>query len=433
MELTVEQKRAVAMASARARMAEATPAPVAKPASPKTGVLDVIGRRGNEGLQQIQRGAQEWAKPDSEFGPLQGLGDIVGGGFKAVAAPISGYVERAAGPAWNAMTGGPTTSMGDFSDNMLGVALGGPKPKPVAPLIAASAAPVTRTQAMAAALGKPRAFLDAGATPAAEKVRSAAMGTALNQWKRTAKVADDVARVKAADKPLRATMEARALEQAQRGVGVSDIPEAQSLVANLKGRLNPTGDVVTIPTADQAKVYQAIIDTLTPVKGQRPSLETVQNLRRQIQEPVKGDISGFGAVNKIERQKLADELHAVEDAYTGGAAGPVRENYKTIPDAKEAKRAAKQAEVFKAQAIILDELPPAESVKRAQGIVDGYLKKNLISEAEYKEFTKLANEARTLEGKAAFRKRLALWGAAAAGLSATDAATGGHIIGSVLP
>ena len=252
--------------------------------------------------------------------------------------------------------------------------------------------------------------LDAGATPAAEAVRAAAIAKALAQNKRVDSLAAEVAAKKAADKPLRQVMEDVATAKANQGIGVSDVPEARSLVDELNGRLNPNGPVATTPTTGQASAYKAIIETLAPSKGPKPSLEMVQNLRRELADAAYGgtDPRGFGAISKLDKRNLVDRLHEIEKSYTEGASEPVRANWSSIPDQKALKKAETQAVVFKAQASILDELPAAEAVKKAQSIVDSYFKRGLISQTEYQEYMKLANAATDAKGKSVFRKRVAI-------------------------
>jgi hypothetical protein len=97
-----------------------------------------VGRRGNEGVAQMREGLDRIVTNDlgGAIGDpgetLGGVMDVVGGGIKAIAAPVSGYIERAAGPAWQAATGGPQSSAGDISDNLLALATPGPKAAKVA-------------------------------------------------------------------------------------------------------------------------------------------------------------------------------------------------------------------------------------------------------------------------------------------------------------
>lgn len=278
-----------------------------------------------------------------------------------------------------------------------------------AALAAAKKAPGAVGGAIAAPFKAGGRILDAGATPAVEAVRAAAIAKALAQNKRVDSLTAEVAEKKAADKPLRKIMEDVAKAKADQGIGVSDVFEARNLVAELNGRLNPSGPVATTPTTGQASAYKAIIETLAPSKGPKPSLEMVQNLRRELADAAYGgtDLRGFGAINKIDKRNLVDRLYEIEKSYTEGASELVRANWSSIPDQKALKKAQKQAVVFKAQASILDELPPAKAVEKAQSIVDSYFKRGLIPQTEYQEYMKLANAATDAKGKSVFRKRLA--------------------------
>lgn len=314
--------------------------------------------------------------------------------------------------------------------------------------VAALAAPVVGKplaaglKAVAPAVGKLNPIpavarvMDAGATPAAQEVRSAALGKVLAQQQAAREAEEAAARLKGADAPLRAKMEGAASEQAAIGVGVSDVPQAQSLVAELSGRLNPNGPVATTPTAGQAAAYKAVMDVLAPSKGPKPSLEMVQNLRRELAEAAYGgaDPRGFGAISKLDKRDLVQRLHEIEDAYTGGASTPVRENWSAAMTAQEqADEMAKLKNKLATDAAQLDTLPPAEAVTRAKSIVASLSKKGLVPDAEYREFLELANAATNARGKSAFRKQLALWaGAGAVGISATGAGIAGHVTG-ILP
>lgn len=267
-------------------------------------------------------------------------------------------------------------------------------------------------------------IMDAGSTDASEAVRAAALAKVLGQTNAADAAAAQASSLKAADVPLRAAMEAAAAQQAAKGVGVSDIPQAQALVADLKSRLNPQGSVVTVPTADQARAYNTIIEALSPsATGQKPSLEMVQNMRRQIAQPAYAgaDPSGFSAIGKLDRRNLVQQLHDIEDAYTGDAAAPVRENWRAASEASDqAEELGKMKDTLTAQAAQLDSLPAAQAAQRAQTIVGSLAKKGLVSESDYRDFMQLANAATTAQGKAAFRKRLALY--AAGGLVGVEAA-----------
>ena len=299
-------------------------------------------------------------------------------------------------------------------------------------------AAVSKAPQVAAAIATtPQAIgnvLDAGSTQAAQNVRQAALAKVLSQQQATAKAAAMATALKANDVPLRATMEGVAQQQAAQGIGVSDVPQAQALVADLKSRLNPQGQVVTVPTADQTKAYQSIINTLSPTSaGQKPSLEMVANLRRQLADAAYGgsDPSGFAAVGKIDRQALVKQLNDIEDAYTSGASAPVRENWRAATVAQEqADEAEKLKNSLAAQAIQMDELPADKAVSRAQTIVTSLKTKGLISDPDYRDFLQLANAASTAQGKAAFRKKLALYVTAGA-VGAEAAHVGGNVLGAI--
>jgi hypothetical protein len=277
--------------------------------------------------------------------------------------------------------------------------------------------------------------LDAGATPAAEKVRTAALGKVLAQQEAAVTAEAEAARLKAADKPLRATMESAAAAQAAKGIGVSDLPEAKAFVSELEDRLHPAGQVVTTPTTDQAKAYRSIILTLSPANGQKPSLAMIQNLRRELAETAYGgaDPQGYAAIGKIERRDLVNRLHDIEDAYTGGASAPVRENWAAAKEAGDsAEDLSKLRAKLQTDAAQLDTYQGAEAVKRARAIVTKLSNRGLVPDDEYREFLELANAASDAAGKSKFRKRLALYAAGAAGVSATGAGIAGHGAG-ILP
>ena len=214
------------------------------------------------------------------------------------------------------------------------------------------------------------------------------------------------------------TVEASA--QAAKGIGVSDIPEAQTLVTDLQAKLNPTGTVVTNPSVGQINLYNDIINTLAPTKGKKPpSLEQVQELRRKIAKPAFGDLEGYGAIDKIERQGLVRSLNEIENAYTGGLQAPVQANYTALIAAqKETKRLEKFAPDISQAMSKLEKLPPQESIKVAKSILDKMQKRELISKVEYDEFIDLAKSAKDAKGKSVFRKRVAI-GLAALGASQT--------------
>jgi len=263
-------------------------------------------------------------------------------------------------------------------------------------------------------------MLDAGATPAAEAVRSSALAKGMVQQKALQDAQETVIAGKKADEILRPKMEMFALDKAQRGIGVSDIPEAKQLVAKLKYELSPGGQVINVLNADQSKAYKSVIDTLSSnVKGQKPNLETVQNLRRQLATAYSGDQTGYAAISKGIRKDLVKDLNKIENVYTEGLQAPVQANYTALIAAqKETKELEKFAPDISQAMSKLEKLPPQESIKVAKSIVDKMQKRELISKIEYDEFIDLAKSAKDAKGKSVFRKRVAI-GLAALGAAQT--------------
>jgi hypothetical protein len=362
--------------------------------------------------------------------PLAGLGDVIGTRIDPVyGKPGSGGGEqRKYGDVLQLATplpGGAVVRGGKAAMGAVDLA---------AALAAARKAPGAVGGAMVAPFKAGGRILDAGATPAAEAVRSSALAKALAQKQALQKSKTTVTNLKAADIPLRKKMTDEASAQAAKGIGVSDIPEAQTLVTDLQAKLNPTGTVVTNPSVGQINLYNDIINTLSPTKGKKPpSLEQVQELRRKIAKPAFGDLEGYGAIDKIERQGLVRALNEVENAYTGGLQAPVQANYTALIAAqKETKRLEKFAPEISQAISKLEKLPPQESIKVAKSIVDKMQKRTLMSKAEYEEFIDLATAATDAKGKSAFRKKLALYGAGLIGISATGGTIAGQATG-ILP
>ena len=348
--------------------------------------------------------------------PLAGLGDVIGTRIDPVyGKPGSGGgEERKYGDVLQLATplpGGAAVKGGKAAIEAVDLA---------GALAAARKAPRAVGDAMVAPFKAAERILDAGATPAAEAVRSSALAKALAQSQALQKSKTTVTNLKAADVPLRKKMTDEASAQAAKGIGVSDIPEAQTLVMDLQAKLNPTGTVVTNPSVGQINLYNDIINTLAPTKGKKPpSLEQVQELRRKIAKPAFGDLEGYGAIDKIERQGLVRALNEVENAYTGGLQAPVQANYTALIAAqKETKELEKFAPDISQAMSKLEKLPPQESIKVAKSIVDKMQKRKLISKIEYDEFIDLAKSAKDAKGKSVFRKRVAI-GLAALGAAQT--------------
>jgi hypothetical protein len=261
-------------------------------------------------------------------------------------------------------------------------------------------------------------LIDAGATPAAESVRTSAMAKILEQQQILANAKKAVENRKAADAQLRPAMERAAAVKESRGISPADTPEAQKLVADLQGRLNPNGPIAPIPNADQRAAYQKVIDVLAPKSGPKPDFATVQGLRRDLATAYSGDQTGFAALNKGIRKELAESLNAVENAHTEGLQAPVQQNYTALIEAqKQAKQLEKIAPDLTQASIKMDSLSPKESVKIAQSIVDKMQKRGLVPQGEYENFVNLAQNAKDAAGKSTFRKRVLLIGAGAAGLA----------------
>lgn len=455
MTFTLEQQRAIAIANARARAAEAED-------KPERSLLGAIG----EGLANTPSHiAQAWhtatvdlpnavASPQGRATMAQSLGEALRNGVDTA----KGYVQQVrdlspaeyqgSAPRMNTapaqrMEADVVNKYGvNVSPQRLGQALGGDLGQPnlnayrtakdaiaehplgtalmVAPFAAKVAPAMLRPVAEAAGKLPPVSipnpikavgnYLDAGATQAADRMRTTALGKALGARQAVADATIDADQLHAADAPLRAAMERAAANKAAAGVGVSDIPEAQAFVTELKGRLNPTGTVVTVPTSGQAKAYQTIIETLSPVKGQKPSLEMVQNLRRELAEAAYGgqDPHGFGAISKIDKGDLVKRLHDIEAAYTEGASTPVRENYAAFAQAREK---ADDLSKFKTDLDVdvakLDELNAEKAAGAATSIAQKLRKRDMISDQEYRDLLNMANNLTDAKKKAEFRKMVA--------------------------
>jgi hypothetical protein len=461
-ELTLDQKRAIAIAEAKVAMGRGRSAPPAASATP-TGPMasirqfgaDVMGRtaeRARPYLEASRATQAKYRQPGlagalEQYNPLNTASDI-GNLAGMIAAPFAGLGDTI-GTRIDPVYGKPGSGGGEerkYGDLLQlatpvpgGPALRGGKAAMGAVDLASALASARKGAGavggvMAAPFKAAGRVLDAGATPAAEAVRLSALAKALAQRQALQKSKTTVTNLKAADVPLRKKMTDEASAQAAKGIGVSDIPEAQTLVTDLQAKLNPTGTVVTNPSVGQINLYNDIINTLAPTKGKKPpSLEQVQELRRKIAKPAFGDLEGYGAIDKIERQGLVRALNEVENAYTGGLQAPVQANYTALIAAqKETKRLEKFAPEISQAISKLEKLPPQESIKVAKNIVDKMQKRTLMSKAEYEEFIDLATAATDAKGKSAFRKKLALYGAGLIGISATGGTIAGQATG-ILP
>ena len=365
---------------------------------------------------------------------VQNLGNVIGMGL----SPAGGLVE-AIGSRIDPVYGKPGSKgdelnkWGDLGENLASAGLPIAGEASGAGRLASAlmkdpepAINVTRALSLARSVpSKIGSVLDAGSTATAQSVRSAALAKVMAQQQALADAQAAVQAGKATDAQLRPAMEAAAAKQADQGIGVSDIPEAQQLVADLQARLKPNSPVATVPNPDQAKAYQQVIDVLAPKAGPKPDLATVQNLRRELATAYNGDQTGYAALAKGTRKDLVAALNGVENAYTGGLQAPVQENYTALMAAQgQAKQLGKIAPDLTQAAAKLDALPPQDSVRTAQSIVDKLQKRGLVSDSEYQDFVNLAQNAKDAAGKAAFRKKVLMVGAGAVGAGTL----GGHAI-----
>jgi hypothetical protein len=439
---TQEQVRAQVLAQhPDAGIAQSTQTLKAAPSRLESFIGDVKGiteQRMAEADKEIEAAK---AMPFSMVNPLASL-QSMGANFKGALAPAYG-VGAAIGRAVDQTYGKPGSAGGeDVKYGQLAEALVPiPAEKLVAPARAGGAA-IAKALGNAAPSGqmvaqslksvgpKIGSFFDAGAKTAAENVRASAIAKIMEHQEALANAQKAVETGKLADKTLRPAMEAKAAEKAAQDIGVSDIPEAQQLVADLQSRLNPNSPVATIPNADQIKSYQKVINVLQPSKGSKPNLETVQNLRRELATAYNGDQTGYAAIPKETRKELVKSLNEIENVYTEGLQAPVQENYTALIAAqKQAKQLEKISPDVIQASIKIGKSSPQDSVKIAQSIVDKMQKRGMIPENEYEDFVALAQNAKDAKGKSAFRKKLLLFGAGAVGLSTAPGREILHTIG----
>ncbi len=314
--------------------------------------------------------------------------------FQAVARPLTTYLDAGATPAADAAAQAAQVA-DQHAGNLVGEARGYVQSQldPLQQSITAAA------QAKSDAISK----------------ATAAAGTVMDT-QAAAKAAKD------ADAPLRAAMQAAADAAAASGKSPADTQAAQDLVATLRAKLKPNGPVAFLPTPDQTKVYDRIIETLSPESGPKPDLETIQNLRRQIAKPAyQGDLAGAGAIDKIERRSLVQALNGVEDMYTGNLQAPVQANYAKALDLEKQAEAqtavakdvtkssakivgaadktiqgaqkARQTYVTQLESLDNEGLTGQAAVSRTQNIVANLRKNGLISEADHREFVGLLSDA----------------------------------------
>jgi len=168
------------------------------------------------------------------------------------------------------------------------------------------------------------------------------------------------AQMRAADDQYRSAMDAVADDRAQSGVGVSDTPEAQALIASSQKIVQP--DPVGRPSvgnvpADSAggKLHQMLLNVLQPqevrltldeadkaaaqgiqVNAQpdgsftrtiKPSLGNVDDFRRFLGKVLDGKVDGYEAINRAQAGAMYKGVSDAMDAYVGGASAPVQANW----------------------------------------------------------------------------------------------------------
>jgi hypothetical protein len=158
-------------------------------------------------------------------------------------------------------------------------------------------------------------------------------------------------------------------------IGVSDIPEAQSLVAKSKAILTPdpmARGIVTRLSDGEKAFYQDIIDTFSPKKVEisadaakaaqargeivtsdtttlpysqkqqisyyrmeKPDLTTVDNFRRKVGDVHSTALSGSKAILGNQKKGIYDILNDIEDAYVGGLHGERQDAWSTLKKLQE--------------------------------------------------------------------------------------------------
>lgn len=166
-----------------------------------------------------------------------------------------------------------------------------------------------------------------------------------------------------------ANIQAIAADQALSGVGVSDTPTAQALIAKSKSLVQPnpvTQPDVSTSLANTAggNLHQQLLDTLQPQKVPlsvsdanqaraagatvlqdtpggpqyrlvKPNLQTADNFRRFLGKVMSGDVEGYGAINKNEAGDMYKGVSNAIDEYVGGARAPAQAAYAASKKALE--------------------------------------------------------------------------------------------------
>ena len=310
-------------------------------------------------------------------------------------------------------------------------------------------------------------ILDAGATPAAQDVVRPVRNKLASLLQERTLAEQSAQTMKGADSPLRKAMNAVSDDLSKRGIGVSDTPEAKAIVLKAQEALNPLGPVVTRASRNQTPAYRDVINVLTPqeievgaemagkpnvlarygkpkgdlpgsvtyVQIQKPSLEGIVNLRRELQESAyrPSNESGYGAIGSQTRKELIEGLKSAEDAYTSGASVPVRDNWKAmLAQQEKADELLLKETKFSTQLTELDtlnDLSPIKASKRARTIATELANNDFITQAEYADLIKLSETAMDARKKSIFRKRVTM---ALGALGASQTPMGSSVLHAVV-
>lgn len=165
------------------------------------------------------------------------------------------------------------------------------------------------------------------------------------------------AEMREADRIYRSAMEQISAEQAAKGVGISDVPAAQEILAVSKALVDPSAagrPAVGFEPTDSAggRLHRMAIEVFSPrtVKPQKstdmgltidpqrtikPGLESADDFRRFLGKVLSGEVEGYEAINKMEAKRLYEQVSRAIDEYVSGASAPVQENWRTGKQALE--------------------------------------------------------------------------------------------------
>ena len=334
-------------------------------------------------------------------------------------------------------------------------------------LAAARKAPGAVGGAMVAPFKAGGRILDAGATPAAQDVVRPVRNKLASLLQEQTLAEQSAQAMKGADSPLRKAMNAISDDLAERGIGASDDPKAKAIVLKVQEKLNPSGPVVTRPSRNELQAYKDVINVLTPqeievgaemagkpnvlaryggpkgdlpgsvtyVQTQKPSLEGIVNLRRELQESAyrPSNQSGYGAIGSQTRKEIIQDLKDAEDNITSGASASVRDNWRaTLAQQEKADELLLKETKFSTQLTELDtlnDLSPIKASKRARTIATELANDKFITQAQYADLIKLSETAMDARKKSIFRKRVAM---ALGALGASQTPMGSSVLRAVV-